>query len=131
MTVIRLRAHHLLCMQFFEGKGYDQAFTENLWSIIRHTEKDPSVTIALVPGCDDVCDACPNKRGEGCTFGGSVLRKDSSAMRFLGIGHGTQMSAGELMVYVKGRLSTVSDMSEVCSECDWSGICNAHLLQMR
>jgi len=118
-------------MQFFEGKGYDKAFTENLWRIIRLVQDDPSMTIGLVSGCDDVCEACPNKEGEGCAFGNSVLLKDASAKKFLKIDVGTEAKAGDLMALVKDRLRGVNDMKDVCSECDWSGICNTHLSKMK
>ena len=30
--MIKLRPHHLLCIEFFEGKGYDTKHIENMFS---------------------------------------------------------------------------------------------------
>ena len=35
LTMLRLRAHHLICLQFFKGEGYSLEFIENL-EILRH-----------------------------------------------------------------------------------------------
>ena len=37
---IRIRAHHLLCMQGFQGYGYNKTFTENMTHIApRNSQK--------------------------------------------------------------------------------------------
>lgn len=34
-----LRGHHLICLHFFKGEGYDAAFVENLARVIAQTKK--------------------------------------------------------------------------------------------
>ncbi len=52
MTV-RLRAHHLLCMLTYVGKGYSPAFVENYEVIAARLSAGEE--IELVAGPDDIC----------------------------------------------------------------------------
>ena len=35
---LKLRAHHGMCLAFFEGKGYSSAFTENMGKVLEEME---------------------------------------------------------------------------------------------
>lgn len=37
---LKLRAHHGMCLAFFEGKGYSSAFTENMGKVLEEMEED-------------------------------------------------------------------------------------------
>ena len=52
MTV-RLRAHHLLCMLTYIGKGYSPAFTDNMTVIAGRVSAGENVEI--VDGPDEIC----------------------------------------------------------------------------
>ena len=52
MTV-RLRAHHLLCMLTYIGKGYGTAFTDNMTVIAGRVSAGENVEI--VDGPDEIC----------------------------------------------------------------------------
>ena len=70
-----IRPHHLLCLQFFEGKGYSNGFVENMTKI--HNEmlsKNPYVE--LTEGADDICENCPNNENGICTQEKSVSGND-------------------------------------------------------
>ena len=55
MSKYLIRPHHMLCMQFFEGKGYSDGFVASMAAIKEKLEKeDPQVEI--VEGTDDVCN---------------------------------------------------------------------------
>ena len=64
MSNIKLRAHHGLCIAFFEGKGYDDNFIRNMKNIIATLTQNPNVTI--VADEDIVCVACPNNNNGIC-----------------------------------------------------------------
>ena len=44
---LKLRAHHGMCLAFFEGKGYSSAFTENMGKVL---EDHTSVCYAYASG---------------------------------------------------------------------------------
>ena len=65
MSKYLIRPHHMLCMQFFEGKGYSDGFVASMAAIKEKLEKeDPQVEI--VEGTDDVCKNCPHNMGGAC-----------------------------------------------------------------
>ncbi|MDD2959890.1 MAG: DUF1284 domain-containing protein [Lachnospiraceae bacterium] len=55
----RLRAHHLLCIPLYQGKGYSPQFCSNMDQMIAALKKVDS-GIQIVEGPDGVCRACPN-----------------------------------------------------------------------
>ena len=75
MSKYLIRPHHMLCMQFFEGKGYSDGFVASMAAIKEKLEKeDPQVEI--VEGTDDVCKNCPHNMGGACENEDSVRQHD-------------------------------------------------------
>ena len=54
--MLNLRGHHLICLNFFKGEGYDEVFIKNLEKILSKMEKE---NIKVVEDFDDVCKSCP------------------------------------------------------------------------
>ena len=127
---INLRPHHLLCLRTFVGEGYDEAFVDNMYYV--HDRLDErGVSVLVVSGCDDICAACPHKKGDVCEFGGSVDSKDASVLRFLDIISGTSYRASELRELVEEKLLAIEDIGSVCDQCDWSETCNRVLREAK
>ncbi len=42
-----LRAHHGMCFQFYEGKGYSADFTDRMGRVIKELEADPEQKVVL------------------------------------------------------------------------------------
>ncbi|MCE5295958.1 MAG: DUF1284 domain-containing protein [Euryarchaeota archaeon] len=128
---MRLRGHHLLCIQFFEGHGYDDGFSSNMRKIVDRIRCDGSLSIVLVMDCDDICEHCPDKVGDLCRHGDSVAKKDDSVAKFLELPHEGETTAGELMTLAAEKIKGLTDVGEVCGECYWSSICNRILEKKR
>ena len=62
--MIRLRPHHLLCTQSYEGMGYSHDFIENMNKITDILRSMPDTKIQLVFTTDSLCALCPHMRGE-------------------------------------------------------------------
>ena len=62
---LKLRGHHLLCLQGFQGYGYDEDFVENMCEINR-LRKLEDTSIKVVNSPDDICKACPNLVDNKC-----------------------------------------------------------------
>lgn len=93
--MIRLRGHHLFCCTLFQGSGYDGTFASRMAQILERLQAGEE--ICLVEGCDDVCAACPNRRGEaGCALGTeNVARRDAAARQATGVSLGEEFFPGE------------------------------------
>ena len=66
MKTIMIRAHHLLCMQGFQGYGYDQAFVDNFKKVLEVLKDDPYSEITIVDEVDIICACCPNNHQGTC-----------------------------------------------------------------
>ena len=61
--IMKLRGHHLICLQFFKGKGYSKIFVENTKRIVDFWENNSA---EIVKGADDVCNFCPFIKNGRC-----------------------------------------------------------------
>ncbi len=128
---IRLRPHHLICHRLFGGKGYDEAFIDNIRSLIRRIETDRSLMIHVSPECDDICAACPHNLEGVCEYGESVTAKDASAAKFLKLPDELHMSSRQLGALLEPRLAELGSVADVCGECEWSRFCDQKLCELR
>ncbi|PSJ59417.1 DUF1284 domain-containing protein [Pseudaminobacter soli (ex Li et al. 2025)] len=127
MTV-RIRAHHLLCMLTYVGKGYSGAFTANYDKIVERlgTGED----MLLVAGPDDICTPLLADREEHC-FGQSVIERDESAAKAVESLLGQPISPGEHIVLDAGKLTEMraafrtGGIRQACVGCEWHALCTA------
>ena len=58
--MIKLRAHHLLCIPRFYSGGYNKKFAKNMKKIVQNIRKNPDRKIRIIIGKnDDLCNSCP------------------------------------------------------------------------
>ena len=123
---LKIRAHHLCCIQGFQGYGYSLAFVANLRAVISDIMAFPSRSLKLVSECDIICASCPSK-GECTAQESTVSRRirnmDLVVMDKLKIKEGTIMEADEAFRLVNSQLANVSDIEEVCGVCKWRQKC--------
>ena len=62
---IKLRGHHLLCLQGFQGYGYSKDFVLNM-TRINDLRKSNDCTVTLTNDPDDICSSCPNLKNDLC-----------------------------------------------------------------
>lgn len=82
-AVIPLRAHHGLCLHFFQGKGYSGAFVENMARKKAMLEENPLVR--LTDQADEICRACPNNLCGQCESAEKVRRYDRAVLSLCGL----------------------------------------------
>lgn len=97
--MLKLRGHHLVCLHYFQGKGYSQEFIRNLQELVgRAQEGEP---VEVVAGPDDVCRACLNLRKERCRHKNDaeaeIKKLDCRALCYLGA------SVGERATWEKSK----------------------------
>ena len=119
MRVINLRAHHGMCMYFFQGKGYSGDFVENMGAMKEILEENP--LIRLLEGHDDVCAACPNKQTESCTE--KAFRYDREVLRRCGLSVGDTLPYRDFSENVIETILRPGLRAEICGDCQWSGLC--------
>ena len=60
-----IRAHHLLCMRYFEGRGYSEEFVSNFYKIIDEFGSNPVIQVVNYP--EVICGKCPYNINSMCT----------------------------------------------------------------
>lgn len=123
---IALRPHHGMCLQFFEGKGYDPEFTDCLSRLIRELSADPGQKIRLTASADDVCRHCPNNEAGTCVTAEKVMKYDRKVLQICGLREETELPYEEFVKLVKGRILDTGKRSGICGDCVWDGICRRH-----
>lgn len=123
---LKLRAHHLCCVQGFQGYGYSPAFVANLRAVILDIKVFPSRPLELVSKCDVICAFCPNEKE--CTAQESVISRrirnmDLVVMDELRIKEGAIMGADEAFRLLNSQLADASHPEEVCGTCKWRQKC--------
>lgn len=119
---MHIRAHHLLCIQGFQGYGYSDVFVKHMAAVIAQLHMDPEITI--IDALDDICAACPNNDGEQCAkYGDSVVRMDHTVMEMIYIKPGTVMGARDAIELTRARFDTMEDVDRVCGTCQWRERC--------
>ncbi|AKB30168.1 Iron-sulfur binding protein [Methanosarcina siciliae C2J] len=124
--LLRIRAHHLCCIQGFQGYGYSPVFVANMRAVISDLEVFPSRPIKLVTVCDAICVSCPSKME--CTVQESVLSQkirqmDLTVLKILKLDVGTVLNADEAFRLINSKLNKASHVEEVCGTCKWRQKC--------
>ncbi len=115
----RLRGHHLVCLQFFVGKGYDRRFVRNVCRVIERAKRG---RIVVVSGRDDVCVACPRK----CV---GVEELDDLALELLCLRVGDRVRWDEVRRRVRRILPVWT--KRACRGCVWWRVCKRETLKFK
>ncbi|RTM07654.1 MAG: DUF1284 domain-containing protein [Hyphomicrobiales bacterium] len=125
MTV-RLRAHHLLCLLTYVGKGYSPAFTTNYDVVVERLAGGEHVVI--VSGPDDICAPLldgpePHCLGESAAGRDDVAARDVASFlgRPLPPGARLELDAPTLARMRKAFSSGVT--RKACPGCEWFELC--------
>ena len=76
---IKLRAHHGMCLAFFEGKGYSTGFTAHMARILEYLEQE-NPTVTVVAEADCICAACPHLANGICESADLVQSYDRQVL---------------------------------------------------
>ncbi|MBI5740527.1 MAG: DUF1284 domain-containing protein [Nitrospirae bacterium] len=130
--MIRLRGHHLICLHFFNGEGYDAAFAANLEDVLKRAGSE---YIEVCEGADMVCEKCPCLKDRKCEYDAhadkAIREMDREAMALLEVKNGSKVSWGEIKEKVPALFPRWS--GEYCAECDWKKTCekNQHYRKLK
>lgn len=117
-----LRAHAVLCLLGFRGKGYSEAFVREMTTVAAALRRDDDLLIQLQDGPGTLCAACPHLEG-GCTLGGEdhephMVAHDREVLRRLGFEAGDVVSWSQVKQRIAQRIRG-SDLDAICTTCPW------------
>lgn len=127
--MIKLRGHHILCIEGFIGHGYSTQFVENMKKIISELERNPD--ILLLNSSDDICSCCPNLCEGRCMNenGGEddVKKMDSQFYKKTGLCVGKVYKYSNIKNIIYNVFKNKSDLNGICNICSWNRICKWYL----
>lgn len=119
---IKLRAHHGMCLAFFEGKGYSDSFTAHMAQVLERLEQEnPMVTVVAEADC--ICGNCPNLTDERCEKADLVERYDKAVLAFCGMAEHSALPWRAFRARVAERIFSKGKRTDICGGCQWSAIC--------
>ncbi len=120
---MKLMGHHLICLHYYRGEGYSNAYVEHLWKMVKKAEGGE--IIEVIAGADDICKACPYLKGDICAHKeGSdqeIRELDRKAFDFLSVHPGSRVLWSDLQKKVMAAPKNWFD--SFCSGCDWFDLC--------
>jgi hypothetical protein len=120
-----LRGHHLVCLHFFRGEGYNEEFVENLMTVLKTAENE---VIEVLHGSDDVCAKCLYLDHAGCKYTEDaeegIGEMDRKALDLLELSQGMKVK----WVEVKEKIPEIFRVwhRAYCITCSWKRACEGH-----
>lgn len=119
--VYPMRAHHGMCICFFQGKGYNEAFTQHMSEMIHLLNQNP--LICLSDNTDLICTCCPNNQQGICITAEQVTKYDQQVLSLCALTVGTIIPFAEFQKNVYEKILYVGKREEICGDCQWNAIC--------
>lgn len=121
--MIELRPHHILCIRFFEGKGYNSEFTEHMRNTIEKLqEKDSQIVLAEKE--DEICKKCPNISRGTCKSREKVYKYDKAVIKETALSPGTPVEYEKLQRIIQEKILDTGKIHDICADCSWAYICH-------
>lgn len=119
---IKLRAHHGMCLAFFEGKGYSDSFTAHMAQVLERLEQE-NPTVEVIATADCICGGCPNLTDGRCEKADLVEHYDKAVLTFCGMAEHSTLPWRAFTVRVAERILSQGKREKICGGCQWSAIC--------
>lgn len=119
--MIKLRAHHGMCLFFFQGKGYSDDFIKNMAEKKEILSANPLVR--LVDKADDICRACPNNYMGICGSYEKVNMYDAAVLELCGLDAGHELPFLEFQELVREKILEPQKRPQICGGCEWNDLC--------
>ncbi|HWR59934.1 MAG TPA: DUF1284 domain-containing protein [Thermodesulfovibrionales bacterium] len=126
-SIPELRGHHLICLHFFNGKGYSPEFIKNLRAVLRAAAGSG---VKVSQGADDVCRACPSLNDGKCMYDEhadeEIQEMDAFALKLLKEAPGGKTEWHLIRERVPGIFPLWKE--RYCKKCSWEKACEENPL---
>lgn len=122
---MRLRPHHILCIQKFTGHGYDSVFTEHMTEIVSQLSVNPGTKITVTKGCDVLCAMCPENSKGFCNSFEKTTILDNKVLDICNIAYDEEVIWSDIARKAYKRVFETDEFNNICSDCQWFGLCRS------
>lgn len=125
MEVLELRAHHINCIFFYEGKGYSDGFVKEMDKVVEQLKRSDSQLISLKKDNDRFCNACPHLREGKCISYRKIHKLDQDTLKTYGLEEGKIYPFNMIKEQIYKNYDE-SLFEKICSGCEWykQGVCS-------
>ena len=127
--MIRLRAHHLLCLSSkyaTKGNWYDEKLTKHALNLRKIIIKNSKIKIKILKRCDDICKKCPHRKGKICRkrekINYWILIQDNKVLKKLKIKENSVYESKDIFSLAIKEI-TNKDLKEICRGCEFLPNC--------
>jgi hypothetical protein len=124
---LKIRAHHLLCLQGYQGYGYSDDFKANLERIRKLINRTPDLEMEVTAENDIICNCCPYWAETGCAkdedSAADIRSMDLTILSRLKLTQGMKEKAQTLIMSTRTVFGTRLDVQEICGDCQWQEKC--------
>lgn len=121
---IKLRAHHGMCLAFFEGRGYSSSFTAHMQAILFHLEQE-NPCLEVITEADSICTACPHLANGICENAELVQGYDRQVLSLCGMEEDSLSDWKSFSARVIKHILSQGKRRSICGSCQWDAICAA------
>ncbi|OOM10601.1 DUF1284 domain-containing protein [Clostridium saccharobutylicum] len=124
--MLLLRPHHINCLFFYKGLGYNKEFVEGMNEISILLKKDSNTALKLVKRCDNLCSNCPNKQLDNiCITKEKVDSLDYNTLQVYNLKLNKEYKFKEIIDNIYKNFNK-NNFHAICSTCNWykQGICS-------
>ena len=121
---IRIRAHHLLCIQGFQGYGYSDNFVSHMRRVISFLKLNPCSDLQIVDNTDELCSRCPHNVDGRCFKGSSdkINKVDKLIIENADLDLKHIYTVHEAFSIINKNLEN-DLLLFICSDCSWKNKC--------
>lgn len=124
---IKIRAHHLLCLQGYQGYGYNSRFTVNLEKVAALINRTSDLEVKIVTDSDLICDYCPHNGILGCrkdqNSSSKIKAMDTKVLEKLDLKEGGSAKIQNIIALTNVKFKTYFDIQPICGNCQWKEKC--------
>lgn len=119
------RGHHLICLHFFNGEGYNAEFIENLATSLEAVRE---TDIEICHGADKICKKCPSLKEDTCQYSQGAEKEiktmDEIALSLLCSVPGDRIG----WQHIRERLPFIFKEwhGACCVNCGWKHVCEGN-----
>ena len=122
--MIRIRAHHLLCIPRFKGGGYNKEIRGKIFNIQKEIKNNKKIKV--ISECDEICKSCPFKNNNKCEkeqgINKNIKIQDKKVLRSLKIKNNSIINAQDIINLSIGSIDN-KELVNICKGCDFLQSC--------
>lgn len=124
--MLKIRAHHLLCIPRFKGGGHSKEAGRNFRSICKQIKNNPEKQIKIIRECDDICLKCPHFNGKICVkrkgINKDILVHDDRVLKKLNIEKNKNYAAKQIFNLSVKEIDS-EQLKYICKGCEFLKCC--------